>query len=281
MISILLGAYVSAAVLPRDTGSDSSVSAIKEERRCPPSLKNFVFNFGFDVAQYDKIDAGDHWITFGLDIPGLPSQKAKDAHIPMMAFSKHVEDAVKLVNSPDAPEWLLTFNEPDWSYENRTEIMTAQEAADAIKPLLANPGTKTKFVAPVTALKPEWLPEFFDACKCRDFFSAYNIHIYKPTMDEVKIELDNNRKQFDDKPLWITEIAPGNAKPACSLDWFQTADFMKDLYSFSNSASYIDRVFWNTGNRIHDSDTNVCNSYLLDYDNIESPLLESFRTIGC
>lgn len=119
----------------------------------------------------------------------------------MMAFKHHVEDAVKMVNGPDAPEWMLTFNEPDWAYNNKTPTMKPEEAAIAIRPLLDNPGPKTKFVAPVTALFPEWLPQFFDACKCRDFFSAYNIHIYKPTMDEVKVVLNENRVLFDDKQL--------------------------------------------------------------------------------
>lgn len=59
-ISSLLISYVSAAVLPRDDYSDFT---IKEEKRCPQNLKNLVFNYGFDVAQYDMIDAGDHWVS--------------------------------------------------------------------------------------------------------------------------------------------------------------------------------------------------------------------------
>ena len=275
---LLLALSASASVLPRVPDSTVPPSS---GNNCPPNLKGVTFNSGYDINQFDKIGAADHWISFGLGIQGTPSDKAKAAHIPMMAFDSDVDDAVTLVNSGDAPEWLLTFNEPDFSYDNSSPTMTPQQAADSIQRLLKSPGTKTKFVAPVTAVDPNWLPEFFDKCGCRDFFSAYNLHIYQPTLQAVTDIITNTRKGFGDKPLWITEIAPGNANPSCSVGWDAAKDFMSGVYSYAKNSGYIDRVFWNTGNQIGNGDTNVCNSYLLDTSDNPSPLLEQFQNVGC
>lgn len=271
LVSSVLILYASAAVLPKRQDSHG----------CPPSMKGVTFNSGYDVNQFDKIGAADNWITFGLDISGTPSQNAKDAHIPMMAFDTDVDAAVDLVNSPNAPEWMLTFNEPDWAYAGHTPTMTAQQASDSIQRLIKRPGTTTKFVAPVTAVNVTWLPDFFNICGCKDLFSAYNVHIYQPTLQGVKDILNDHRKEFGDKPTWITEIAPGNANPACSVDWAAAAEFMKGLYSFAKNSGFIDRVFWNTGNQIDGGDTNVCNSYLLDSGNNPSPLLDTYQKVGC
>ena len=274
---LLFALSASASVLPRHPDGDSSPPS----NSCPQSLKSVTFNAGYDVNQFDKIGAADRWISFGLDIQGTPSDKAAAAHIPMMAFDSHVDAAVALVNSDNAPDWMLTFNEPDFPYGGSSPTMTPQQAADSIQRLLKSPGTKTKFVAPVTAVDQNWLFEFFDKCGCKDFFSAYNLHIYQPTLQGVTDVLSNFRKGFGDKPLWITEIAPGGANPSCSVGWDAAKDFMSGVYSFAKNSGYIDRVFWNTGNQIDGSDTNVCNSYLLDTGNNPSPLLDHFQSVGC
>lgn len=167
----------------------------------PQCMKGVTFNSGHDVKKFDKIGAADHWFSFGLDPPGSPSQTAKDAHIPMMAFDTDVDAAVDLVNSPNAPEWMLTFNEPDQKYNGHTPTMTAQQASDSIQRLIKRPSTNTKFVAPVTAVNVSWLPEFFNIYGCKDFFSAYNLHIYQPTLQGVKDILNDHQKGFEDNPI--------------------------------------------------------------------------------
>lgn len=245
------------------------------------ALKGVCFNGGFQLPMYDKIQSATSWLTFQIDMPsGQPSERTIDEHVPMMAFQKDVDQAVELVNGPNAPEWLLTFNEPDFSYMGYTPKMTPEEAAAAIKKLLDNPGTKTKFVAPVTASSDgSWQDQFFAACGCKDFFSAYNIHQYHKTSAEVINEVTSFHNKFNDKPLWITEVAPGNAN--CQLSWDEAGAFMKDIYKFAKNSGFIDRVFWNTGNQLSNDDTNVCNSWLLDTQGNPGPLLQMFESEDC
>lgn len=197
----------------------------------------------------------------------------------MMAFESDVAEAVNLVNSPNAPEFMLTFNETDFSYAGVTPTMNPGEAAAAIQPLLARPGIKTKFIAPAIAFtETSWLEEFYAACNCQNFFHAYNVHVYIADLEDAKSNIINFRKRFANKPLWITEIAPGNA--GCSLDWSTVESYMNGLYEWGASTGWIDKIFWNTGNQIPD-DTNVCNSYLLDSNGQPSPLLAAFSAVNC
>ena len=240
---------------------------------CPDGFKNVVFNSGYSPSQFAQITTANNYITFGLG--NNPGQ------IPMMAFASDVANAVSLVNSGNAPEYLLTFNEPDFSYAGVTPTMTPQQAADAIQPLLASPGTVTKFIAPVTAdPTSSWLTDFYAACGCQNFFHAYNIHVYLPTLDQVQSDIITFRNKFADKPLWVTEIAPGNANPPCSLDWPTVGSYMDGLFNWAASTAWIEKIFWNTGNEIP-NDTNVCNSYLLDSNDQPSPLLATFSAVTC
>ncbi|KAI4233413.1 MAG: hypothetical protein L6R40_007077 [Gallowayella cf. fulva] len=245
------------------------------------SMKGVCFNSGMKPSMYDEMTTASDWITFGMDIPGGPgSSRAQQDHIPMMAFAKHVPDAVKLVNGPNPPEWLLTFNEPDFSYNGVTPKMTGKEAADAIKDLLAKPGSKTKFVAPATAdPNHPFLEEFFAECKCKDFFSAYNMHQYNPSSAQIISNIKSYHGKWNDKPLWITEVAPGGAN--CAMGPNDVGKFMKDIYGFAKGSGFVDKVFWNTGNQIDASDHNVCNSWLVDASGKPGPLLPIFESIDC
>ncbi|KAL6719732.1 hypothetical protein ACLMJK_001653 [Lecanora helva] len=267
-----------AVLLPRQDNTSSPGGG----GSCPANLKGVTFNGGYDVNQFDKIGAASHWITFGLGISGTASPAASAAHIPMMAFASDVAQAVTLVNSDTPPEWMLTFNEPDFAYAGTSPTMSPEEAADAIKPLLASPGKGTKFVAPVTAdPNSDWLPRFYQACGCQGFFSAYNIHIYTPDVENVKSGLTSFHSKYGDKPIWLTEVAPGGASPACSVSWDAATSFMDELYKWAADSGFVDRVFWNSGNQIGGGDTNVCNSYLLDSADNPSPLLKSFQDVTC
>ncbi|CAO1600248.1 MAG: hypothetical protein LQ349_005797 [Xanthoria aureola] len=244
------------------------------------AMKNVCFNGGMNPSMFDKMESASHWITFGLDIPGgSPSPRAKQAHIPMMAFEKHVSDTVKLVNGPDAPEWVLTFNEPDYSYMGWTPTMDGKTAAAAIAPLLAQPGSKTKYVAPATAdPNHPFLEEFFAACNCKDFFSAYNIHSYNPDSAATIKAMDEYHGKWNDKPLWITELAPGGG---CGKSPETVGQFFKDMFKFAKNSGYIDKVFWNTGNQIDAKDSNVCDSWLVDGSGKPGPLMDIFNAIDC
>ncbi|KAI4133640.1 MAG: hypothetical protein LQ338_000152 [Usnochroma carphineum] len=244
-------------------------------------LKGVCFNSGFQPSMYDKITTAADWITFQMGMPGGDaSSRTTQDHVPMMPFASNVADAVNLVNGPNPPAWLLTFNEPDYSYAGYTPTMSAQEAADAIKPLLAKPGSGTKFVAPVTANpNSSWLEDFFAACNCKDFFSAYNIHQYQKESTDVIATVNAYHSKWSDKPLWITEVAPGNA--GCSVSWDQAGQFMKDIFKFAKGSGFVDRVFWNTGNQLTNGDTNVCNSWLLDAQGNPGPLLATFESVDC
>ncbi|KAL8830744.1 MAG: hypothetical protein Q9170_005593 [Blastenia crenularia] len=245
------------------------------------SMKGICFNGGMQASMYDKITTASDWITFQLDIPGggATSRTTQD-HVPMMAFASNVADAVNMVNGPNPPSWLLTFNEPDYSYMGWTPKMSPQEAADAIKPLLEKPGTSTKFVAPATAdPMSDWHEQFYAACGCKDFFSAYNIHQYNKDSQAVIDQVTGFHNKFSDKPVWITEVAPGNAQ--CSLSPDQVGQFMKDIYKFAKDSGFVDRVFWNSGNQLSNKDENVCNSWLIGTDGNPGPLLKMYEDIDC
>ncbi|KAI4096248.1 MAG: hypothetical protein LQ344_001074 [Seirophora lacunosa] len=247
-------------------------------------LKGVCFNGGMKASMYDMITTATDWITFGMTIPGGgASPRAQKDYVPMMPFKDSVAGAVELVNGPNAPEWLLTFNEPDFSYQGpgySTPMMSPQDAAEAIKPLLAKPGSGTKFVAP-GPMDPtsNWLPDFFAACECQNFFSAYNIHQYQPTSQAVINTITEFRGKFSDKPIWITEVAPGSA--GCGLGLEKVGQFMKEIYKFAKDSGYVDRVFWNSGNKLDHMDTNVCESWLVDGSGKPGPLLDMFEKIDC
>ncbi|KAI4110014.1 MAG: hypothetical protein L6R37_000147 [Teloschistes peruensis] len=246
-------------------------------------LKGVCFNGGFQPSMYDKITTASDWITFQMGIPGSASSRTTQDHIPMMPFASNVAEAVKAVNGPNPPAWLLTFNEPDFSYPGvtpGTPTMTPEEAAVAIKDLLDHPGTSTKYVAPATAdSSGKWQEDFFAACKCKDFFSAYNIHQYNKDSGAVIDAVTAYHAKFSDKPLWITEIAPGNA--GCSVSWDQAGQFMKDIFKFAKNSGFVDKVFWNSGNQLTNGDTNVCNSWLIDSSGNPGPLLAAYEAMDC
>ncbi|KAL8853811.1 MAG: hypothetical protein Q9221_001282 [Calogaya cf. arnoldii] len=245
------------------------------------TMKNVCFNAGMQPSMFDGMETASNWITFGLDIPGgTPSSRAKQAHIPMMAFEEHVAKAIELVNGPDAPEWMLTFNEPDYSYvPYNTPTMSGEQAAKAIAPLLAKRGSKTKFVAPVTAAQDHpFLDDFFAACNCKDFFSAYNYHTYEPDAAKTISNIQAYHSKWNDKPLWITEIAPGGS---CGKSPEIVGQFFKDIFKFAKNSGFVDKVFWNTGNKIDQSDLNVCDSWLMDGSGKPGPLMPIFEAIDC
>ena len=245
-------------------------------------MKAVAFNAGMNARMFDTIGAAQDWLTFSPNIPGPPaSAHAAAGFVPMMAFASDVPTAIDLVNGANPPEWMLTFNEPDFSYMGSTPTMSPQEAASAIAPLIsAAAGKRTKFVAPVTADPMNlWLDQFYAACNCQPFFSAYNIHQYHPKSADVISTIKAFRAKFSDRPLWVTEVAPGGS--GCTTSWDEAGQFMKDIYAFAKGSGFVDRVFWNTGNQIAGSDQNVCNSYLLDANGNPSPLLPTYQAIDC
>ena len=204
-----------------------------------------------------------------------------------MKCPSEVDTVIKMVNDGTMPDWMLTFNELDYSYGGFTCTATAQEAGAAMKRLVdavnAKGGVRTQFVAPITAdALSDWLPQFYQACGCREFFAAYSLHIYQPSSAQVIGVLNSWRAKYDDKPTWVTELAPGNADPPCSLSTDTVGSIMKDVYAFAKKNDWIKKIFWNTGNQIGPEDHNVCNSYLLDRGgNPNSALLDKFKAVDC
>ena len=275
-ITLLFLTASSLALPSSKTCSSAAKDKICKKRAagCPSNFKNVVFNGGYKPEQFSQIKGASNFVTFNM--------KTDPGQLPMMPYATDVPAAVKLVKSPNPPEYLLTFNEPDYSYEGLTPTMSPQQAAEAIKPLLASPGNHTKFIAPVTANPgSSWLTDFYAACNCQSFFYAYNMHVYKPTLDAAQRDITNFHTKFSDKPLWITEIAPGQANPACSLSVQDVQGYMTQLYSWGAKQGWIGRIFWNSGNEIPATDHNVCNSYLLDFNSQSSALLNTFNGITC
>ena len=267
---------------PTPTGNSSTTPSGTGAGGCPTDMKGVTFNGGFNPGMFDTIGAASDWITFGLTGASGGSPAASAAYIPMMAFASDVPAAVSLVTGPNPPDWMLTFNEPDYAYGGTSPTMNPTEAAAAIEPLLKAGATKTRFVAPVTAdSTSDWLDEFYTACNCKSFFSAYNIHIYTPSADTVQQTLEAFHTKYPDQHLWLTEVAPGMATPACSLGWDTVTTFMQQVYKFAAGSGWVDRVFWNSGNQIGGGDQNVCNSYLLGSSGSPSPLLASYQAINC
>ena len=273
------------ATLPPGSGGPNTNSPTPNSSGasgCPPMMKAVAFNGGMNPGMFDTIGAADDWLTFSPSIPGGPaSPHATRGFVPMMAFASDVQTAISMMNSGHEPEWMLTFNEPDYSYMGYTPTMTGAQAAKAIAPLIAAAkGKKTKFVAPVTADPfSKFHDEFYAACNCRSFFSAYNIHQYNPSSAAVIQVLKNYRAKWGDKPLWLTEVAPGGS--GCSTSWQQAGQFMREIYRFAKQSGWVERVFWNTGNQIDGGDQNVCNSYLLDKGGKPSPLLDMYKAVDC
>lgn len=258
--------------------------------KCSDGLVNIVFNGPGNkigpgshpdsqlFSWFSKMPAAKNWITF--------NEHQYEKKIPMLGDTADaVDTAVGMVTGKTPPEFLLTFNEPDWNYTTGKTKLTPEEAADLIAPLLNATAKHTKFIAPVPAFEmSDWLPTFYEKCKCKDRFYAYNIHVYNRTLDEAKSVIKDFNKKYNDKPLWITEIAPrqANCDAPTNATWAKSTKFMNDLFAWGQETKYIEKIFWNSGNKIvlH-CDTNVAASYLLDGNGNPTPLLAPFNNLTC
>lgn len=270
---LVLGAGFVTALPQISPNALHEPSAFTRRARNCDGFKNVVFNSGFHPNTFSQMsDAAANFITFGLGTS--PGQ------IPMMPFGSMVDEAISLIAS-SPPEFLLTFNEPDFSYAGVTPKMDPATAAAKIAPLLAAAANSTtKLIAPVPAFTgSDWLDKFFAACNCRDAFHAYSLHVYEPTADATKKIIADFRARFGDKPLWVTEIAPGNA--GCALKEEVVEGFMSEMFSWGMAQGYIEKIFWNTGNQIDGGDTNVCNSFLFDVGGNPAPLMAHFSAVTC
>lgn len=204
-----------------------------------------------------------------------------------MKCPSDVDLVIEMVNDGTLPDWFMTFNELDYSYGGFTCTASPEEAGAKMKQLVdavnAKGGVKTKWIAPVTAdAMSDWLPRFYAACGCQNFFTAYNLHIYQPTSAQAIGILNSWRAKFGDKPTWVTELAPGNANPPCSLNADAVGTFMKETFAWAKQSGWVEKIFWNTGNQIGPEDHSVCNSYLVDSGgNPNSALLDKFKAVDC
>ncbi|KAK4864649.1 hypothetical protein LT330_009644 [Penicillium expansum] len=108
---------------------------------CSDGLVNVVFNSNYNPSQFSQMPGASNWLTFCFGTQ--PKQ------IPMLVNNKDaVDKAIAVVNGPNPPDYLLTFNEPDNDYKTGKVILNPKDAADLIKPLLKSPGNHTEFIAP-------------------------------------------------------------------------------------------------------------------------------------
>ncbi|GAM43126.1 hypothetical protein EIK77_010184 [Talaromyces pinophilus] len=249
--------------------------------QCSDGLVNVVFNTGhggFTEQRWEQIHSASNWITFDFGLA--------DKQIPMLGNDDAaISHAIDVVNGPNPPDFMLTFNEPDNKYgvTPREVILQPAEAASLIKRLLDNRGNHTKFIAPVPAYDNlPWLDEFYGNCSCRDAFSAYNVHVYNETFEEARDRIVAFHETWNDKPLWITEIAPRQKGPCPNpIPWDNSIQFMQQIYTLGGLTEWIEKIFWNSANEIDCGDTNVAASFLLDYNNQSTPLLDAFNQLAC
>ncbi|KAI9665517.1 MAG: hypothetical protein M1831_001659 [Alyxoria varia] len=267
---------------PTDQGTSSDNTTTSTGPGCPPNLKNIMFNGYQNDGTAERVQKWDaaSWLAPVGDTP--EEQVMRPGQIAYCSTAPEVDKIVELVNGPDAPEWLLTFNEPDFSYKGMSPTMDPKTAAQAIQKLKDNRGTKTKYIAPGLADgKSTWMAEFLEACDCADMFHAYNVHVYTPVLEDALARLEAYHKLHGDKPIWVTEIAPGQAEPPCSVSTEQAAEYMRGLYRWGKENNeWVERIFWNSGNQIPD-DINVCNSYLMTKEGVDAPLLQDFKDVDC
>ncbi|KAI9803069.1 MAG: hypothetical protein M1833_001139 [Piccolia ochrophora] len=256
--------------------------------KCPKNFRNVVFNsavniqpnwpWRFNVIQQFGVDK---WIGFTLFSANNANDAVNKGQIRIVMNPLQVPDAVKIVTSPDPPEYLEIFNEPDiGGFGN--PITPAAEAAKAVKPLL-DAKTKTKYISPAPALGyTQYLPDFFKACKCLDRFPVIAMHVYRPKAAEAIEVIRTVHRQFPTKKIWITEISPASRREDnCALDGKGMIKWMNEVLGWAARTGYVDRVFWNCGEygTLYPEDPNRCNPSLTKNDTNSSPT-ELLRNYG-
>ena len=167
-----------------------------------------------------------------------------------------VAEGYSLITGPNPPAYLELFNEPDFSYMGYTPLTSPQDSAKALAPLL-NAQTTTQFISPAVAYtNSDWLTQFNEACgKCIDKpdskIPIIGAHIYNPSPDTVMDLLQKLHATWPSKRIWITELGPAS-DPAqgCELDKKGVIDWMQTLLPRIVGLGYVDRVFWNSGERV-------------------------------
>lgn len=175
------------------------------------------------------------------------------AQIKQCMDPRDVTAAVSMITSPNPPEYLVLFNEPDYSYENITPLTSPQQAASALAPIFSVK-TTTQFLSPAVAFtNTMWLNDFNNACdKCIDkHIPIIAAHIYNKLVDQVMLQITTLHKAWPDKRIWITELAPASsADQGCELDAQRVISWMQSLLPQIVALGYVDRVFWNHGESV-------------------------------
>ncbi|KAL9116723.1 MAG: hypothetical protein Q9187_006748 [Circinaria calcarea] len=172
------------------------------------------------------------------------------AQIKQCMDPRDVPAALSLITSPNPPEYLVLFNEPDYSYEGYTPLTSPQESAKALAPIFSAK-TTTKFLSPAVAFtNTKWLNEFNDACgNCIDkHIPIIAAHIYNKLVDQVMLQITTLHNTWPSKRIWITELAPASSPDqGCDLDAKGVINWMQTLLPQIVALGYVDRVFWNHG----------------------------------
>ena len=232
------------------------------------------FNFlqGHGVSSWSELSGpGDRLYPTNADAPPVGFTESQDksansavnsSQIRMLMTTADVGPAIQLVSNPaTAPNYLALFNEPDGGWA--TAKIAPDEAASAVRPLLQI-NTKTQFISPAPAYPvssygsnttspssaPTWLQQFFAACGslCEEKISYIAAHIYAVEASLAISMIQNVHSQFRKKHMWVTELAPAsNTYSNCNMNANDMSSWMTAVVSFAARSTYVDRVFWNSG----------------------------------
>ena len=188
--------------------------------------------------------------TYNVNGQAAPDSPSIDsAQIKICMDPTDTAAALTMITSPNPPQYLELFNEPDFSYMGFTPLTSPQDAAANLTQILAAQ-TTTKFISPAVAfINSDWLAQFDTACgQCIESkIDIVSAHIYNTSPDTVISMLQTLHSTWN-KPIWITELAPASdPSQGCTFNDAEVINWMQTLLPQIVNLGYVERVFWNTG----------------------------------
>lgn len=161
----------------------------------------------------NKMKGTISWLTSWTPNP-YPGTDLGDVKFASMAWgigkTGHDDDAARWEEFKKVPkgkyEYVIGFNEADFSGEGSSGVIPTAEAAKAWDTYIAPHGTAGSVLISPSCAKQQsetWLRPFLKAIKHQP--DVINVHIFKNKASEIKTDLDHFAKYG--KPMWITEMA--------------------------------------------------------------------------
>ncbi|KAI9803304.1 MAG: hypothetical protein M1825_002095 [Sarcosagium campestre] len=255
---------------------------------CPAGFKNVVFNtiapcqpdWPNRFSTLQKVGGIENLIGFYVDpMPGADAHIAA-AQVRQIMDPRQVQKGIEMMTLAEgAPEYMVVFNEPDFSFMGFTPLTSAADAAVAVQPLLTIE-TNTKMLAPAIAItESEYLEQFFAACNCTDKFPIIPGHVYAKDPARAKYLIETIHKKFPDKEIWLTEFGPlAGPEEGCELDEQGVIDWMNEMVTFAANTGYVKKIFWNAGEYGFNfaDEPERCNPSLTDESGAPTNLLRAY-----